>query len=77
LFLCVGLEPLPWKAPAGKVDDDVSQGFHVIPPGLFNANVSVDTGVTRGTYGRGRKEGRKQERTVKEGGRDGRKTVKK
>lgn len=46
LFLLGGsLKALPRKAPLDKVHQDVAEGLQIIPPGLLNTEMSVETGV--------------------------------
>ena len=50
VFLLLGssLEALPGEGSAIEVHEDVAEGFHIIPAGLFDSQVSVDAGISCG-----------------------------
>lgn len=43
----LGLESLPWESSLKEVDKDVTDGFEIVSPGLFDSQVIVDGSVTR------------------------------
>lgn len=45
----LGLEALPGEAALKEVDEDIPDGLEVIAPGLFDAQMIVNRGVTRCT----------------------------
>ena len=47
LFLGATFQPLPWQCAAQEVHEHHTKTFQVIPPALLNAEVVVNTGVTR------------------------------
>ena len=46
LLLSSSLETLPWERATAEVEHDIAERLHVIAARLFNAQVSVDGGIT-------------------------------
>ena len=48
LLLCGRSEALPRERASDEIHEDVPEGLHVIPPTLFNTQMSVNAGIPSG-----------------------------